>query len=221
MSTFTQESLSKALSVYFIMGSEDCVLPAKETLLLAIEGGASIFQYREKGNTPLSGAKRQKLARELQEICRKNKVPFIVNDDVALARDLNADGIHIGQDDAELRNVRKQFPDKIIGVSAHTMPEAEKAITGGADYLGIGPIYATTTKKDTKEVRGTILIEEIRAKGYSIPLVGIGGIKAGLAGKVILAGADGVSVISAISKAPFPLKAAQAIKKEVAGLRKL
>jgi thiamine-phosphate pyrophosphorylase len=115
--------------------------------------------------------------------------------------ELDADGVHIGQEDESVDMVRKKIGDKILGVSAHSIAEVDQAIKNGADYLGIGPIFPTSTKEDAKTAAGTKLIEELRSMGYSIPIVGIGGIKVENAQSVIQAGADGVSVITAISLA--------------------
>ncbi|MGJ9385503.1 thiamine phosphate synthase [Salipaludibacillus sp. CF4.18] len=221
MNNLKTETLREALGVYFIMGSQNCITSPQKTLDLALNGGVSIFQFREKGEDAFVGTEKRELAKELQVICRKNNISFIVNDDLELVKELDADGIHIGQDDKDLKYVRRAFPDKIIGISAHTLEEVEKAVAGGADYLGVGPIYATETKKDTKEVKGTTLIEQIRDHGYTIPIVGIGGINAKRTQEVILAGADGVSVITAISKAESPEKASQEIKSEVTQAKKI
>ncbi|WP_203362110.1 thiamine phosphate synthase [Bacillus sp. REN10] len=201
--------LRQQLKVYFIMGTANSKMPLLETLKEAIKGGITMFQFREKGDRALIGEEKLQLAKELQAICRQHNIPFIVNDDIDLAIQLNADGVHIGQDDEKVAVVRKKFPNKIIGVSAHTIEEVEAAIKDGADYLGIGPVFPTNTKADAKEVQGTKLIEEIRAKGLAIPIVGIGGITAENAAAVIRAGADGVSVITAISRHSSPAIAAQ------------
>jgi thiamine-phosphate pyrophosphorylase len=193
------QRLRDALKVYFIFGSVNCLKNPLEVLEEAVEGGITIYQFREKGNGALKGAKKYELAKELQAICRKNNVPFIVNDDIELALELDADGVHIGQDDEPVLDVRKKIGDKILGVSAHSVEEVKSALENGADYLGLGPIFPTSTKEDAKAVQGTSLIEELREKGYDIPIVGIGGIKVENARSVIKAGADGVSVITAIS----------------------
>lgn len=88
-----------------------------------------------------------RFAKELQTLCKEYSVPFIVNDDVELAIELDADGVHVGQDDEGITSVREKMGDKIIGVSAHTIEEARFAIENGADYLGVGPIFPTSTKK--------------------------------------------------------------------------
>ncbi|MCM3691418.1 thiamine phosphate synthase [Neobacillus niacini] len=209
------ESLRDSLKVYFIMGSTNCRENPAQVLREAIEGGITLFQFREKGTGALTGDKKVELARELQQICIEHQIPFIVNDDIDLAIALNADGVHIGQEDEPVEDVRKKIGDKIIGVSVHSYEEATVAAAGGADYFGIGPVFPTKTKKDAKPSNGTKLIEELRERELSIPIVGIGGITADNAGTVIQAGADGVSVITAISHASSVIKAAKALRKSV------
>jgi thiamine-phosphate pyrophosphorylase len=200
------------LRVYFIMGSNNCQLDPKYVLEQAIKGGISLFQFREKGKAAFSGEEKYHFAKELQSICQKHMIPFIVNDDVELALALNADGVHIGQDDESAEAVRRKMGDKIIGVSTHNLLEVEKAIAEGADYVGIGPIYLTKTKEDAKVAQGTKLITEVRNKGINVPIVGIGGITSDNAATVIKSGGDGVSVISAISLADDPEKSARVLK---------
>ncbi|WP_269474729.1 thiamine phosphate synthase [Paenibacillus sp. URB8-2] len=205
------EHVRSLLRVYFIMGSVNCRRPAAEVLAEAIAGGVTIFQFREKGPGALTGEAKLNLARELQGICRSHSVPFIVNDDIDLAIAIDADGVHVGQDDEPAQALREQLGSrKIIGVSAHTPEEVRQAIADGADYLGIGPVYPTASKDDARPVQGTILIGNLRKEGVSIPLVGIGGITADNASPVLAAGADGISVISAIAGADHPEAAAAA-----------
>lgn len=204
--------LRQSLKVYFIMGSTNCSKEPVEVLKEAIEGGITIFQYREKGEGALTGSEKLKLAKELQSICREHQIPFIVNDDIELALSLNADGVHIGQEDEPVHAVREKIGDKILGVSVHSQEEAIAAIEQGADYFGIGPVFPTKTKADAKPSQGTTLIEKLRKQGFEIPIVGIGGITVENAASVIKAGADGVSVITAISQASSPLEAAKALK---------
>ena len=204
MSKTNIDAIRDALKVYFIMGSPNCKDNPAQVLQEAIEGGITLFQFREKGIGALTDDKKVELAKELQQICREQRIPFIVNDDIGLAIALNADGVHIGQDDEPIEEVRKKIGcDKIIGVSVHSYDEAMTALEGGADYFGIGPVFPTSTKEDAKPSNGTKLIEELRARGVTLPIVGIGGITAETAGSVIQAGADGVSVITAISHARF------------------
>ncbi|WP_040209318.1 thiamine phosphate synthase [Neobacillus jeddahensis] len=207
--------LQKSLKVYFIMGSNNCLSDPAEVLTDAIAGGITLFQFREKGHGALTGPEKWELAQQLQRICRAHQIPFIVNDDIELALAIDADGVHIGQDDEQVKTVRARIGNKILGVSVHSEAEAMSAQKDGADYFGIGPIYPTSTKADAKPVRGTTLIETLRTNGYTVPIVGIGGITSENAASVIEAGADGVSVITAISQAESPQEAALALKNSV------
>jgi thiamine-phosphate pyrophosphorylase len=216
MTICNSDSLRESLKVYFIMGSPNCKDNPSTVLKEAIEGGITLFQFREKGTGALTGAEKVSLAKELQQICRENQIPFIVNDDIGMAIALDADGVHIGQEDEPIGEVRKKVgTNKIIGVSVHSYDEAITALEGGADYFGIGPVFPTKTKEDAKPSNGTKLIEELRERGLTIPIVGIGGINAENAGSVVKAGADGVSVITAISHAPSVKEAAKALRKSV------
>ncbi|ART75639.1 thiamine-phosphate diphosphorylase [Sutcliffiella horikoshii] len=199
------------LNLYFVMGSTDCDgRDPRVVLQEAINGGVSFFQFREKGRGAKVGMEKKKLARELKEICKRHDIPFIVNDDIELALEVEADGVHIGQEDTPFSMVAERLtPEMIIGVSCHTVEEAAAAVDDGADYIGVGPMYFTTTKKDIREVKGPEVIREIRHAGLTVPIVGIGGIDAGNALDVLEAGADGVAVISAISKAVSAFEAAE------------
>lgn len=202
MTRIDSEDMRRLLKLYFIMGSVNCKLSPVDTLTAAADGGITLFQFREKGPSALRGAARLRLGQQLRQICRAYSIPFIVNDDLELAATLNADGIHVGQDDRPARLIREQLGEhKIIGVSAHNLTEARQAIADGADYLGVGPVYPTSSKDDAQAVRGTTVIEELRRSGLSIPVVGIGGITLENAPPVIRAGADGLSIISAIAGA--------------------
>jgi thiamine-phosphate pyrophosphorylase len=203
--------LKERLKLYFVMGSPNCAKDPAIVLQEAIQGGITAFQYREKGKGALTGQEAIYLGSELRKLCKANDVLFIVNDDVELALILNADGLHIGQEDDSLLNIRTKMLDKIVGVSAHNVFEAEIAVRNGADYLGVGPMYTTLTKLDAREVQGPRMIREIRQSGIVIPIVGIGGITAETAEKVVESGADGVAVVSAISLAASPQKAAEEI----------
>ncbi|WP_144549789.1 thiamine phosphate synthase [Bacillus sp. X1(2014)] len=208
--------LKEALRVYFIMGSTNCMKESVEVLNEAISGGITLFQFREKGESALTGSEKYALAKELQTLCRNHQIPFIVNDDIELALAIDADGVHIGQEDETVKLVREKIgANKILGVSVHTTEEAMAAIQDGADYFGIGPVFPTKTKADAKPSRGTTLIEKLRKDGCEMPIVGIGGITIQNARSVMDAGADGVSVITAISQAESPLEAAKALRKSV------
>lgn len=223
MAGISKENMRELLKVYFIMGSNNCLKDPLEVVEEALQGGATMFQFREKGNGALTGEQKKDFAKKVQSICKKHGVPFIVNDDVNLAIELDADGVHIGQEDESADSVRKKIGNKILGVSAHNLEEVQAAIHAGADYVGIGPIFPTETKKDAREVQGTALLRLLRKKRIDIPAVGIGGINAKNAAQVVEAGADGVSVISAISMAASPLESTMLIKDAVfnlAGLQK-
>jgi thiamine-phosphate pyrophosphorylase len=210
------DKMKAYLKLYFIMGSQNCLKDPRKTLLEAIKGGITLFQFREKGTGALTGQAKVDLARELQLICKEHHIPFIVNDDLDLALELKADGVHIGQEDAPAGLVREQIgPDRILGVSAHTLEEAAHAIEQGADYLGIGPIYPTTTKEDAKPAKGMVLVQALRNLDIKFPIVGIGGIKPTNAEQVVKEGADGVSIITAISHAEHPSQATTALAKAV------
>ncbi|WP_433748359.1 thiamine phosphate synthase [Falsibacillus pallidus] len=208
-------TMKELLQLYFIMGSQNTNNDPFEVLNQAINGGITLFQFREKGKGSLSGKAKEEFARDLMKLCRSHAIPFIVNDDVDLALAIDADGVHVGQDDEQADQVRNKIGDKILGVSAHSMDEVHKAIEYGADYLGVGPIFPTETKEDAKPPNGGVLIKEIRKAGISIPIVGIGGITAENAPTVLETGADGISLISAISHAKNPEKAALDLKRSL------
>ena len=160
----------------------------------ALENGVTCVQLREK---ELNESDFLKEAKQISTLCKEYKVPFIVNDNVNIAIACKADGIHIGQEDMELKNVRKLVgEDMIIGVSAHTVEEAIKAQEGGADYIGIGAVFATSTKTDVD----VLSFETLRSicEAVDIPTVAIGGIKKDNICKLKGSGIDGVAVVSAI-----------------------
>lgn len=211
--------LRERMKLYLVMGSSNCKTDPLDVVDQAIAGGITFFQLREKGPNALFGEARELFARQVQAKCRQHGIPFIVNDDVEWARALQADGVHIGQEDDPLPAVRRRLGDRMIGVSVHNLDEADRAIAEGADYLGIGPIYATATKLDAQAVQGTKLIQELRERGITIPIVGIGGITADRAGAVIDAGADGVAVVSAITMADHVQRETARLKKTVIARR--
>ena len=160
----------------------------------ALENGVTCVQLREK---ELDESDFLKEAEQISALCKEYKVPFIVNDNVNIAIACKADGIHIGQEDMELTNVRKLVgEDMIIGVSAHTVEEAIKAQEGGADYIGIGAVFATSTKTDV-DVLSFETLKSI-CEAVDIPTVAIGGIKKDNICKLKGSGIDGVAVVSAI-----------------------
>lgn len=203
------------LRMYLVLGSADCRVDPTHVVQEALAGGATMVQFREKGQHALVGEPMLQLARRIQQQCRQAGVPFIVNDDVGLALQLDADGVHIGQDDECAADVRKRIGSRILGVSAHTVEEAKLAMDHGADYLGIGPIYSTQSKADARAVQGPGILRLLRESGIDLPFVGIGGITAERVEEVIGAGADGVAVISAVTRAESARKAAETMAEGV------
>ena len=159
----------------------------------AVLGGVSVVQLREKSS---SSREFYLLARRMKEITFCLRIPFIVNDRLDIALAVDADGLHIGQDDLPLLQARKLFPGKIIGVSVSTLSEALAAQRQGADYLGVGAVIPTETKIDAKVVTLEQL-EQIK-KASDVPVVAIGGINAENLPQVLKTGVDGVAVVSAI-----------------------
>ena len=159
-----------------------------------LEGGATILQIREK-NLPENEFLEE--AKEIQALCKEFKIPFIVNDNINIAAEIKADGVHVGQEDMDAKKVRDMLGENaILGVSASTVEEALKAERDGADYLGVGAVFPTSTKGDADSVTFETLKEICEA--VSIPVVAIGGISADNLLKLKGSGIDGVSVISAI-----------------------
>lgn len=207
--------MKESLLLYFIMGSHNTPHDPLWVLQEAIQGGITCFQFREKGEGATRGAEKVEWARALQEICRASRIPFLVDDEVDLALFLDAEGVHIGQEDGEIEEVRRKIGShKILGVSIHTVEEAHIAQEKGADYLGVGPIYPTSSKKDAKEPVGPAFIRELRDQGIHLPIVGIGGITRENAARITEAGADGIALISAICQAQNPREEAALLRKE-------
>ena len=186
----------------------------ERTLYSAVEqsilGGVTMVQLREKD---LEKEEFQKEARQIQELCKKHQVPFLINDNVELAVEIEADGVHVGQHDMEAGEVRQKIgPDKILGVSAQTVEQALKAQAVGADYLGVGAVFPTGTKDDADAVS----LDTLKAicQAVDIPVVAIGGIKESNIQALKGSGICGVAVVSAIYAKEDPQAAA-------AGLRKL
>lgn len=208
--------LREKMGVYFVVGTQDCDYSIERTIAIvadALQGGVGTLQLRDKGSK-LTADERDELGRQLQLLCRESGALFFVNDDVDLAIRLQADGVHVGQDDMQLAEVREVVgPNMYIGVSAATVEEALAAQAGGVDCIGVGAMYATSSKADAGEPIGPEGLRVIReAVGRELPIVGIGGITLQNAAEVIRAGADGVAVISAITRADSPSDAARALQ---------
>lgn len=160
----------------------------------ALDGGATFVQLREKN---LDREVFLAEAKEIQKLCKEYGVPFVVNDEVSIAKDIDADGVHVGQSDMEAMDVRKILgPDKIIGVSAQTVEQAIIAEKHGADYLGVGAVFTTGSKDDADDVSHETL--KAICEVVSIPVIAIGGITKDNVAELAGSGICGVAVISAI-----------------------
>ena len=160
----------------------------------ALKGGATFIQLREK---KLDEDSFLEEAKEIQKLCKEYNVPFVINDNVEIAKKINADGVHVGQSDMEAQNVREILgDDKIIGVSAQTVEQALLAEKHGADYLGVGAVFKTGSKDDAEEVSHDEL--ERICKAVSIPVIAIGGITHDNVKELSGRGIVGIAVISAI-----------------------
>lgn len=195
MKSAKTETLEKSLLLYAVT---DRHWTGEKTLFQqteeAIKGGATFVQIREKN---LDEQEFEEEAIRLKKLCGKYKIPFVINDNVQLAKKIDADGVHIGQDDMNLLEARKILGDqKIIGVSAQTVEEAVLAENQGADYLGVGAVFQTGSKDDAIEVP----LETLKkiCKAVKIPVVAIGGITKDNVLELKNSGICGISVISAI-----------------------
>jgi thiamine-phosphate pyrophosphorylase len=174
-------------------------------LAAVIEGGCRMVQLREK---EWPSGQLLPLARRLRDRCGAAGVTFIVNDRLDLAVAVEADGVHVGQDDLPARVARPLLrPGMMLGVSTHGIEQALSARDAGADYVAVGSMFPTSTKPDFQLV-GPALIRKLRGE-IRVPLIGIGGITQDNVADVVRAGADGVAVISAVSAAPDPRAATQ------------
>lgn len=202
---FSKEEIRKAMLLYAI--TDRAWLKEGESLVSVcrqvLEQGATFLQIREKD---LDENTFEKEADELKELCAKYHVPFVVNDNVDIALAIDADGVHVGQSDIKGRDIRAMIgPDKILGISAGTVEEAIAAEKAGADYIGVGAVFGTSTKKDARNLS----VEKLReiSASVSIPVVAIGGIKSSNIMELSGSNIDGVAVISAIFAAEDPGKA--------------
>ena len=160
----------------------------------ALRGGVTMVQLREKD---ISEEAFEEEAKEIQKLCRSYHVPLLINDNVRLAKKIDADGVHIGQSDMEMRQARELLGrDKIIGVTAKTVEQAKEAEIAGATYLGSGAVFGTSTKKDAKPMELSTLREI--TKSVTIPVVAIGGITASNADRLKDTGIAGIAVVSGI-----------------------
>jgi thiamine-phosphate pyrophosphorylase len=205
------KNLKQSLGLYVLTDRELSRGRSNEDVVrLAVKGGATCIQFREKVGTT------RELYREalkLRHLTALYCIPFIVNDRLDLALAVGADGVHLGQEDLPRAAAREIMGrDKILGISVGSVEEALEAQSGGADYLGVGPIFTTSTKQDAGPGIGLAVLGEIR-RAVSLPLVAIGGINVMTAADVLAAGADGLAVISAVVSAERIDNAAEELKK--------
>lgn len=202
---FTKDEIRKAMLLYAV--TDQMWLKEGETLAEVVasvlQNGATFLQIREKDLTP--DAFETEAAR-LKTLCAQHKVPFVVNDSVEIALKIDADGVHVGQSDIKGRDIRAIIgSDKILGISAGTVEEAVAAEKAGADYIGVGAIFTTSTKKNAHSITMDKLTQIISS--VSIPVVAIGGISAENILQLCGSGVDGVAVVSAIFAAENPGRA--------------
>lgn len=186
--------------------------PIEGVIEAAVRGGVSAVQLREK---EASTREFVELGRKCQALLRPLGIPLLINDRLDVALAIGADGVHIGQSDMEYAIARRLLgPEAIIGLSVETPEQAELAAGLDADYLGVGPIFATATKPDAAAAWGLERLAALRKKSGQV-LVAIGGIGAANAAQVIEAGADGIAVVSAICAAAHPEQAARELRREI------
>jgi thiamine-phosphate pyrophosphorylase len=179
-----------------------------EVVKESLDGGATFIQLREKN---LDQEHFLEEAKELKKLCAEYKVPFVINDNVDIALEIDADGVHVGQSDMEAGDVRAKLgPDKIIGVSAQTVEQALLAEKHGADYLGVGAVFPTGSKDDAVEVSHETL--KAICEAVSIPVIAIGGITVDNTSSLAGTGICGIAVISAIYGQENILEATKKLK---------
>lgn len=201
------------LSVYLVLDPDLCrKIGMAETARLAVEGGATIVQLRDKH---ADTTQMIETGRALKAVLSGTGVPLIVNDDVDAAIAIGAEGVHVGQSDMVAAAARQRIGrDMILGLSVETEELARRVEPSVVDYVGIGPVFATATKPDHKQPIGFDGLARIVAAA-PVPAVAIGGVKAEHAGPALAAGAKGIAVVSAICGQPDPSAAARRIAAEI------
>lgn len=199
--------LKKSLRFYYITDESTPARPPLEQVTTVLKAGATFIQYRHKSITP-------RLYEEvvsIRNLCKTNGIPFVINDDIILAKAVRADGVHLGQTDEAPATARQILgPEAIIGISVSTQNELENTDFSSCDYIGTGPVFPTDTKPDAKGVIGLSGLKAVVEK-VSMPVVAIGGIDGRNAGSCFTAGASGVAVISAVSRAQDPFGSASSL----------
>ena len=199
---FTKEEIKNSMLLYavtdraWLKENEDLTSVCKSV----IENGATFLQIREKD---LDEGTFEQEAEALKKLCAQYHIPFVVNDSVEIALDIDADGVHVGQSDMKGRDIRSMIGnEKILGISAGTVEEAIAAEKAGADYIGVGAVFGTSTKKNARN----LTVEKLKeiSESVSIPVVAIGGIGVSNILELMDSGVDGVAVVSAIFAAESP-----------------
>lgn len=199
---FTKEEIKNSMLLYavtdraWLKENEDLTSVCKSV----IENGATFLQIREKD---LDEGTFEQEAEALKKLCAQYHIPFVVNDSVEIALDIDADGVHVGQSDIKGRDIRSMIGnEKILGISAGTVEEAIAAEKAGADYIGVGAVFGTSTKKNARN----LTVEKLKeiSESVSIPVVAIGGIGVSNIMELVESGVDGVAVVSAIFAAENP-----------------
>ncbi len=219
------KNIQEILPLYFVAGTQDCRHlgdnPADNLLSVlkqALEGGITCFQFRDKGKFSLENSpdEQRSLAIKCRDLCRQYNVPFIVDDNVDLALEIEADGVHVGQNDTPVKTIRaKTNKPLIIGWSINRLDEAKIGEEiSEIDYFGVGPIFTTQSKENPSTTLGMEFIQTLRNGGITKPLVAIGGIKLEHVKTLRKYGADGVAVITAITQSNDIKSATQALKEE-------
>ena len=219
------KNIQEILPLYFVAGTQDCrhlgENPADNLLSVlrqTLEGGITCFQFRDKGKFSLENSpdEQRSLAIKCRDLCRQYNVPFIDDDNVDLAVEIEADGVHVGQSDTPVTTIRaRSNKPLIIGWSVNRLDEAKIGEElSEIDYFGIGPIFSTQSKENPKPTLGMAFIQTLRNGGITKPLVAIGGIKLEHVKTLRKYGADGVAVITAITQANDIKVATQALKEE-------
>lgn len=205
-------NVKQMLRLYFVAGTQDCQHlegdPQQNLLQIlqqALKAGISCFQFRDKGEGSLAKEPKlqYQLALQCRDLCRQYSVPFVVNDDLELALAVDADVIHVGQQDTSVESIMARRTKKLLlGLSINNMQEAlANKDNPHIDYFGVGPVFPTQSKADHSPALGVEIFRQLREAGITKPCVAIGGINQQNAQQLRKLGADGIAVISAITQA--------------------
>jgi len=198
------------MRLYVVTSAAQTRERTEDVVRAAVAGGADVVQLRRKGD---EGLESFRLAERCRRITAEGGVLLVINDRLDIAMGVDADGVHLGQDDLPLQLARSLWPGHIVGRSTHSIGQALAAQTEGADYIGVGPVHATPTKPG-RPATGLEFVSDV-AQTIAIPWVAIGGIDAGTVDAVLRAGARAVAVVRAVADAGDPEHAARALRRRV------